>query len=79
MTIKRAKDLISSLHGAAFRRATWDGRSWLLRSINTLRSLHCPEYVPGAVRGQSGWGRSVLRYRPQIPAEPLEVRVRRFR
>ena len=37
MMIKTAHDLISSLRGSAFRRATFDGRTIDLRRIMTMR------------------------------------------
>ena len=37
--IKTSADLIRSLRGSAFRRATCDGRGWFVRRIATLGSL----------------------------------------
>lgn len=39
MNAKTSKDLITSLHGSAFRRLTCDGRSWYVREIRTFRAL----------------------------------------
>ena len=78
MTIKTSKDLVSSLQGAAFRRAIWDGRSRLLRSIKTHRTLHLCDRASGTVQGRSAWIGHDFRDGPPIQAEPLQVRIRRI-
>ncbi len=77
MTIKTSRNLVSSLQGAAFRRAIWDGRSRLLRSIKTHRTLHLCERASAAVRGRTGWIGHEFRDGRPIQAEPLEVQIRR--
>jgi hypothetical protein len=78
VTIKTAKDLTSSLHGAAFRRAIWDGRSRLLRSIKTLRTLRFPERSSRAIRGPAALSLPVIHEELQAQSEPSNARVRRF-
>lgn len=42
MKIKTSKDRVSSLRGSAFRKATYDGRTWRLREIRTLHARSSP-------------------------------------
>ena len=70
MTLRTANDLISSLRGAAFRRATWDGRTWFLRAIKTVGTLHHRQHLTCTPRQRH---RSAL----QVVAVPAEAGVRR--
>jgi hypothetical protein len=64
MTIKTAKDLTTSLRGAAFRRATCDGRSWFVRAIKTLRTLRVQGRPTDAPLGQPHLNGRLLRDLP---------------
>lgn len=39
MNIKTSKNLVSALKGSAFRKISYDARSWFLRKIKTVGDL----------------------------------------